>query len=155
MKDHPGNTRRDNMKQLTVYGLAFLLVAGTTAALAGGRGHGGYSGDHHYRHGGHHYNHYRPYRHYGHNGGNYGRHYSGYYRPNYYYPSYLGAALIGSAFSYSLSHSHNGATCYDSHASDRYQQRSSGYSEVTGCHRIERLPDGSERRVEVPISQCQ
>ncbi len=139
------------MKRLTVYGLAFLLVAGTTAALAGGRGHGGYSGGHHNRHGGHHYNHYRPSRHYGHHGG----HYSGYYRPNYYYPSYLGAALIGSAFSYSLYPSHNGAACYDSHSSDRYQQRSSGYSEVTGCHRIERLPDGSERRVEVPISQCQ
>ncbi|MBE9539555.1 MAG: hypothetical protein IMF06_10760 [Proteobacteria bacterium] len=135
------------MKQLTVYSLALLLVIGTTAALAGDRGNGGHNGGHHYQSRGHHGYHYRPYRHYG-------RH-SAYYRPHYNYPNYLGAALLGSALSYSLYHTHNGVSCYDKHAYDRYPQRTGGYSEVVGCHRIERLPDGSERRIEVPLSQCQ
>jgi hypothetical protein len=132
------------MRHITVYGLALLLITTTTAALAGGRGHGGYHGGNNYRHGGHHYRPHRPYR-----------HYSNHYRQAYYYPSYLGAALIGSAFSYSLSHNHNGTSCYENHSNDRYRQSSGGYNEVVGCHRIERLPDGTERRIEVPVSQCQ
>ena len=139
------------MKHITHYGLAFLLITSTTVALAGERGHGGGQGGYHggqnYRHGGHRGHrghHYRP-----------NRHYSNYYRPGYYYPSYLGAALIGSAFSYSLSHNHDGASCYENHSNDRYRQSSGAYNEVVGCHRIERLSDGSERRIEVPMSQCQ
>ncbi len=132
------------MRHITVYGLAFLLITATTAALAGGRGYGGHQRGHHYGHGGNYGHHYRPYR-----------PYSNYHRPGNYYPSYLGAALIGSAFTYSLSHNHNGASCYENHSNDSYQQSSGGYSEIVGCHRIERLPDGTERRIEVPMSQCQ
>jgi hypothetical protein len=136
------------MKQLTVYGLAFLLVVGTTTALAGDRRHGGHPpGSQHYRgHHGYSYKHYPQHSYYR---GHYGRHHYGRY-----YPSYLGAALIASSLSYSLHHNHNGVACYQSHSTDRYQQQSSSYSEVVGCHRIERLSDGSERRVEVPMSQC-
>ena len=150
------------MKLLTAYGLAFLLFTGGTAALAGGKGHGGhhggknynsgkhYSGGHSYRgyrnkHRVRHYNHYRPYR------NNF--YYGSYYRPNYFYPSYLGAALVGSALTSSLYHTHNGERCNDRHADSDYRQ-SSGNREVVGCHRIEVLADGSERRVEVPMSQC-
>lgn len=151
------------MKQLTIFAIALLLFTVHAGALADGksqgrkhgnqhyqqRGHqnGHYNhGKHHYSNRTHHYKHYRPYR---------GpRYYGGYYHPNYYYPSYLGAALIGSALTYSLYHTHNGAYCYDNHRNDSYQQRSGSYSEVVGCHRMERLPDGSERRVEVPMSQC-
>jgi hypothetical protein len=138
------------MKQLTVYGLALLLIVGTTAALAGGRDHRGYSGGHHYQQRGHHPNHYR--HGYGHG---YQRHHGGHYSRNYYYPSYLGAALFGSALTYSLYHTHNGVSCYSNHSTNQYQPRGSGYSEVVGCHRIERLADGSEQRIEVPMSQCQ
>jgi hypothetical protein len=155
--------RRKPMKPLTLYGLAFLLIVGTTTALAGGRGHGGHNGGHngghqgghHYKYQGHHYKHYKPYRSYG--------YYGGHYRPDYYYPSYLGAALIGSALTSSLYHSHNGARCYEDHSGGLYQprnqlrnqQRDSGSREVIGCHRIEILADGTERRVEMPMSQCQ
>jgi hypothetical protein len=150
------------MKKLTAYGLAFLLFAGTSVALAGRGDHGRhndnnrhnnkhYNNKHynnkHYNNGGHHYNHY--YR--GHRNRFYSRRY---YAPGYYYPSYLGAALIGSALTTSLYHSHNGARCYQNHADDQYRQSSSSNREVVGCHRIEVLADGSERRVEVPMSQC-
>ena len=142
------------MKTLTIFGIAVLLFTVNAGALADGKGGGKKHGNQHYQQKGHkyghhnyrrhHYKHYRPYR---------GpRHYGGYYRPNNYYPSYLGAALIGSALTYSLYHTHNGAYCYENHGNDRYQQ--GNYSEVVGCHRMERLPDGSERRVEVPMSQC-
>ena len=150
------------MKQLTIFVIALSLFTVNAGALAGGKGHGNKHGNQHYqqkgyKHGNdnyrkHHYKHYRPYR---------GpRVYRGYYRPNYYYPSYLGAALIGSALSYSLFHTHNGAYCYDNHGNDSYQPSSGSgsgsgsYTEVVGCHRMERLPDGTERRVEVPISEC-
>ena len=154
------------MKPLTVFAFALLLFTVNAGAMAGGKGygkkHGNQHGNQHYeqrghKYGNHHngrhrynynrrhnYRHYRPFRG--------GRYYGGYYRPNYYYPSYLGAALIGSAITYSLYHTHNGAYCYDSHGNDSYR-RSSG-SEVVGCHRMERQPDGSQRRVEVPMSQC-
>jgi hypothetical protein len=142
---------RKTMKKLTVYSLAFLLVTATTAALAGGRNHGGQSGrhggGHNYKHGGQHYNrHWSPPRY---------RRYNNHYRYDYYYPSYLGAALVGSALNYSLYHTHNGASCYDNHSSNQSQPRSGNYSEVVGCYRTERLSDGSERRVDVPMSQCQ
>lgn len=134
------------MKQPTVYAMAFLLVVATSAALAGGRHHGGHSGRQQHGHGGQHFDQYRhPPRH-GYRGG--------YYRPSY-YPSYFGAALLGSAFAYSLYHTHNGASCYEAHSTARYQQRTSRNSEVIGCHKVEQLADGSERRVDVPMSQCQ
>lgn len=72
-----------------------------------------------------------------------------------YYGDYLGAALVGSALTYSFYHLHGGAVCYDHHDDRRstgYRDR--GYSEVVGCHRIERLEDGTEVRVDVPLSQC-
>ena len=148
------------MKQLAIFAIALLLFNVNTDALAGGKSHGRKHGNQHYQQKGHnyghykrhnrhhnkHYEYYRPYR--GH------RYYGGYYRPSYSYPSYLGAALIGSALTYSLFHTHNGAYCYDNHGNDNYRQSSGRYSEVVGCHRIERLPDGTERRVEVPMSQC-
>lgn len=165
------------MKKFTLYGLALLLVASTSIAFAGDRDHRRhdkhdrqYSSKHerHYNKHDRHYNkHYN--RHYK---THYNRYYSGHgfrshrgyrshhgfrggYYPHYYYPSaYLGAALIGSAINYSLYHQHNGATCYDNHSSDRNRSSDRNYSEVVGCHRIERLADGSERRVDVPLSQC-
>jgi len=137
------------MKQFTIYSFAFLLVTGTTAALAGDRHHSAHpSVKHHF--GGYNDHYYKRHPHHSYYRGHYGRHrYS-----NHYYPSYLGAALIASSLTHSLYHTHNGAACYQNHSGDRYQQRTGSYSEVVGCHRIERLPDGSERRVEVPISQC-
>lgn len=159
------------MKKLTCYGIALSLLIAATGSLAEKRGHGGNHGEdrggnhgkHHYKQKGHHYGH-RDDRHYGrHYGHRYGhryghykpyrqpRYYRGYYRPD--YPSYLGAALFGSAITYSLLHTHNGAHCNDNHGGDYYRQ-SNRSTEVVGCHRIERLPDGSEVRVEVPMSQC-
>ena len=147
------------MKRLAVFGILIVLFTASTAALADNRGHGKKYDNQHYQHkshkNGHKYGHknrhykrgryaykyYRPYR------GR--RYYGGYYRPHYYFPDYVGAALIGSALTYSLYHTHNGAYCYDNHGDNNYQQRS--YSEVVGCHRMERLPDGSERRLEVPL----
>ena len=160
------------MKQFSVYTLALLLVVGTTSALAGGRDHRRHSNDRHNTHRSHYSygNHYKSHYRHGYNRHHGSSHYRrGFYRPSFYGHSYLGAALIGSAFSYSLYHRHNGAVCYDNHgsdrygsgrydgdryASDRYEPRAS-YSEVVGCHRIERLADGTERRVDVPRSQCE
>ncbi len=147
------------MKKLTAYGLAFLLFTGTSAALAG-RGdrddHGRRNDNRgHYNNGGHHYNHYsRGHRnHYyrGHRNHHYYRRYS---PPGYYYPSYLGAVLMGSALSTSLYNNRNGEGRYDDRSNNQYQGSSSSNREVVGCHRIEILADGSEQRVEVPMSQC-
>ena len=138
------------MKKLTVYGLALLLVTGTTTALAGGRDHRSYSSGHHYKHRSHNNHFYKSHSHRKHH-----RYSHGYYRPRHFAHSYLGAALVGSALTHSLYHTHNGARCYDNHSNDRYRQRTEEYSEVVGCHRIERLADGSERRVELPMEQCQ
>lgn len=138
------------MKKLAIYGIALSLLIAATGALAGDRGHGKHHGKHHYQHRDHdyrhdrHFGHYIPYRQ--------PRYYSGYYRPNF-YPSYVGAALLGSAITYILFHTHEGEYCSANHGYDGYQQ-SRRSSEVVGCHRIERFPDGSERRVEVPMSQC-
>ena len=157
------------MKQFSVYTPALLLVIGTTSALARGRDHRGHSNGHHNTHRYHHNYGHHNYRH------SYNRHRGsshyrqgfyrpGFYRPGFYGQSFLGAALIGSAFNYSLYHRHNGAVCYDNHVSGRHDDRRSGSdryesrassSEVVGCHRIERLPDGTERRVDVPRSQCE
>ncbi len=150
------------MKQLSVYTLALILVVGTTSVLASSRDHRRYSNDHHNTHRSHYSygNHYKT-----HSRHSYKRHHSpnrysrGFYRPSFYGHSYLRAALIGSALSYRFYHQHSGAVCYDSHGSDlrgrdRYEPRTS-YSEVVGCHRIERLSDGSQRRVDVPRSQCE
>jgi hypothetical protein len=130
------------MKRLMVSGLALLLTTGGGAVLAdhdhgdyyhGGRGHG-------YR-----YGYYQPHW--------YPR---PYYREVYFYPSHdyhhhdndyyypLGAALIGAAVTYSIVHTHDTS----------YSTTSSSSVEVVGCHRIERYPDGSERRVEVPLEEC-
>jgi hypothetical protein len=126
-----------SMKRLTSLGLALLLATGGSAALAD-RGHG----DHH--RGGHGHG----YKHGHHNGHWYPRPYyrnvyysRPYYEHNYYAP--LGAALIGAAVTYSIFHAH-----------DADYTTSSTRPEVVGCHRIERYPDGSERRVEVPLSEC-
>lgn len=160
------------LRQLAVFGLAAVLTGGMTAAFADDRGRGfrdGHGGKHHFekrggdwgRHyRGKHYRdkdfrgrHYRG-KHYGHSHHKYYRgRWAPRYRGSYYYydaSRYLGSALVGAAVSYALFHNHNGAVCYDSH--------SRGYGstnyEVTGCHRIETLPDGSQRRVEVPMSAC-
>lgn len=124
------------MKRLVISGLALLLTTGGGAALAD-RGHGKHHhGGHGYKHGHHHKSHWYP---------------RPYYRKVYYYPRHdyhhrdnyypLGAALIGAAVTYSLYHAHDGGY-------------SASNSEVVGCHRIERYPDGSERRVEVPLGEC-
>jgi hypothetical protein len=161
------------MKKLIVYAMATLMLTATGSALAERRHQDGqkkhysgkyYQGTHHgnysqhnykqgYRHG------YRSnYGHYGRKSYNYRHH--GYYNRSYYYPSYLGAALFGSALTYSLYHTHNGNQCYENHGNNGSNGNYGGGSysgsntEVVGCHRIEQLPDGSERRVEVPLSQC-
>ncbi|MFT4824308.1 MAG: hypothetical protein ACJAUG_002094 [Halioglobus sp.] len=172
------------MKKLTLYGLALLLIASTSTAFAGdadNRRHDKHNKydrhaskherqynkhDRHYnsRFNSHYNSHYN--RHYSHNGFRKHRGYrshhgfrefhgGNYYRSSYYPSAYLGAALIGSAISYNRYHQHNGASCYDDHSNDSRQSSNRNYSEIVGCHRIERLADGSERRVEVPRAQCQ
>lgn len=156
------------MKKLTCYGIALSLLIATTGSIAENRGHGKNKGKHQYQQKSQHYGHRddrhygRHYdRHYGYRDGHRYGHYRPYRQPRYYYgghhhddyPSYLGAALLGSAITYSLLHTHNGAHCNDNHGGDYYRQSNSS-TEIVGCHRIERLPDGSEVRVEVPMSQC-
>ena len=133
------------MKRFTLSGLALVLAMSTGAAMAD-RGRGDYDGNHGHHHG-------RWCKH-GHGHGHHKRHWypRPYYRPVYYYPHHehhsdyyepLGAALIGAAVTYSIFHGH-----------DSGYSGSSGRSDVVGCHRIERYPDGSERRVEVPLADC-
>lgn len=137
------------MKQLTIFVITLLLFTANAGAMANSKSHGAKHVNHHYPQKGYKYGHYK-------------KHNYRYYRPyrgprvyrSYYRPPYLGAALIGSALRYSLFHTHNGANCYDNHGNDSYQPSSGSYSEVVGCHRMERLPDGTEFRVEVPISEC-
>jgi hypothetical protein len=124
------------MKRLMVFGLALLLTTGGGAVLAD-RDHGDRGWGRRY---GHCKNYWHP---------------RPYYREVYYYPSHdhhhhdhdyyypLGAALIGAAVTYSIYHAHDTG----------YSPSGSG-AEVVGCHRVERYPDGSERRVEVPIAEC-
>ena len=70
--------------------------------------------------------------------------------PRYYYGGawgvprgYVGGALLGSALTYGAIN--NGRYCDDDF---RYR------GDVRGCYRIERLPNGRERRVELPPSAC-
>ncbi|MEZ5573056.1 MAG: hypothetical protein R3E64_13670 [Halioglobus sp.] len=133
------------MKRLTSLGLALVMAAGGSAALAD-RKHD----DHRDEHRGGHGNEYKHGYKHGYNRGHwYPRPYyrnvyyypRPYYEHNYYNP--LGAALIGAAVTYSIYHAH-----------DAGYAMSSTSSEIVGCHRIERYPNGSERRVEVPLSEC-
>jgi hypothetical protein len=159
------------MKRLTVLGLGLLLATGAGATLADGGRHDDHHGDDHRgnygkghdngNHNGHGNSSYKNYN----KGYNMGHSYHVYYhgyprvyyypRPNYdryyYYP--LGAALIGSAVNYSLYHTHDGARCYENHQTSSYSPAGAD-PEVVGCHRIERYPDGTERRVDVPLSEC-
>ena len=160
------------MKKLMVYAIATLMLTTTGSALAEGRheqGHKGYNSGKYYQ-GKHHGNYFRhgykhSYRHgYRSNYGHYGQRpysykHNSHYNRNYYHPSYLGAALVGSALTYSLYHNHNGNQCYENHGNSGNSSYGGGScsgsnTEVVGCHRIEQLPDGRERRVEVPLSEC-
>jgi len=140
------------MNKLSVYSLALLLVTGSGLALAGRST--GISVNVHYNHPDAHYK--RPhYRH--HTKRHYKTHHharqQGYYYPrSYYFPGYFGAVALGSALRYSLYHMHQGTVCYDHHSGRDY--RGNYHRQVVGCHRIERFPDGSQRRVDVPVSQC-
>jgi len=128
------------MKRLTSTVLALLLVIGGNMALADrgeGGNHQGWRG-HGYKHG-HHKGHWNPRPYY--REVHYYSHHDHYRDRDYYYP--LGAALIGAAVTYSIFHSH-----------DNGYSGSGASTEVVGCHRIERYPDGSERRVEVSMSEC-
>ena len=57
------------------------------------------------------------------------------------------SALVGTAIGYSLAQGQD--DCRDC---DRYE--SGSRYEIGGCYRIEMLPDGRERRVELPLSDC-
>ncbi len=136
------------MKQMISIALALLLTTGGTQALADRGRHDGH--DRH--HGG---GQWQGYQH-GHGHWKRGHWYPA---PRYYYPRVdynryvyypLGAALVASAVNYSLYHSHGGLPCYEQHATTY----SPPAPEVVGCHRIERYPDGSQRRVDVPLSEC-
>lgn len=89
-----------------------------------------------------------------------------YYAPRYYYrgwganpyrgwgQAYLGGAILGSALTYSVVNNH--ADCDDhrhNHSADGYHRDGPRY-EIEGCYRIEQLPDGRERRIELPLSEC-
>lgn len=172
------------MKLLTSLSLALVLAFGAASASAGDKHkqhkkhhndrhvsvhHGGHKHGKHYRrhhyerqHYGHRYRHHYN-RHYNHRYNHHYRHRHDYhgYRGGYwryrrhgdYYP-YIGVAIAGSLIGHRLYHLHGDTVCYDDHERDRRGERRGGYSEVVGCHRIERLPDGSERRVDVPLSEC-
>jgi len=144
------------MNNLSIYSLAIILVLGTSAALAGERRHGGHGYKQHHPHYKQKHQYYKRHHYWHYPRHNYRRHYYPRYRGayGYYYPPYLGAALVGSALTHSLYHTHQGAVCYDNHQRDADPRRGGSSREVVGCHRIERLPDGSERRVEVPLSEC-
>lgn len=166
------------MKTLSTITLTLALAVGASSVIAAGshgnRHNTGWNSSHEQsRHGAHqrrdNYNrHARSnhrsshYNRWGYNSRHYRgyspRHYRGYSpshwrhsRHGWNYPSYIGATLVGSLIAHSAYHLHSGAVCYDSHERDG---RSDNYNEVVGCHRIERLPDGKERRVEVPLSEC-
>lgn len=104
---------------------------------------------HHYR-----YKHYRPRFHRGYYHNRWRHHYrhGGHYRYNRHYPAAFGSALLGAAIGYQLFHTHNGVVCHDDHGGS--YGRGGRRSEIVGCHRIEQLPGGGTRRVEVPLSQC-
>jgi hypothetical protein len=127
------------MKRLTLSGLVLLLATSSGTALADRGGWHGDRGHGHHKHG-HYSRHWYPRPYYRTVYYPYPRH-DHHYRDDYYAP--LGAALIGAAVTYSIFHSHDGG-----------YSGASGSSDVVGCHRIERYPNGSERRVEVPLAEC-
>lgn len=144
-------------RQLAVL-LALILASGSGLATAdrdrheGGR-HGGHHGKHH---GKHHWKHpgYRSGGHWYSDRSHWHYHPRPYYRPRVYY-SYdpylpLGAALVGTAIGYTLSQA--GSDCNGGCTTTTVTR--SVNSNVSSCFRIERYADGSERRVELPISQC-
>jgi len=148
------------MKRLTAIVMALVMTGTSTLVLADRGRHDGdrYGGG---RHGGN-YGHYDK-----HGGKHHWKHRGPPVKVVHYYPSYpryryksrvyygydpylpLGAALVGTAIGYSLSQS--GSDCYGNCTTTVTQTTSSN---VSGCYRIERYPDGSERRVELPMSQC-
>ncbi|MCR9104909.1 MAG: hypothetical protein NXI15_06450 [Gammaproteobacteria bacterium] len=171
------------MRFLFAAGFCTCLVLAPSAAQAGNNKHQGhlnphwqvrhYTPDHRaqqrYRHPpqhGYRYEHFhsaRPYYVYPH------ARYTGprYYRPPVHYPSRhhwrhgtryyapaLGAVITGSIISHRLYHRHRGVVCYERHNLYPGSHRHAGHTEIAGCHRIERLPNGTQRRVEVPLSQC-
>ena len=72
-----------------------------------------------------------------------------------YYGDYLGAALVGSALTHSLYHTHKDRVVHIHHDNgSSYHDKQDGYSEVVGCFRVEQLEDGSEVRVDLPLSEC-
>jgi len=140
------------MNRLSLCGLAVLLIIASRSALAG---HGSdfyveaYVSHHnvhyrspHYRHDNRHAN--RAHQH--------TRQQRYYYPRSYYFPNHYGLVAVGPTLSFSLYHRHRGKVCYDRHSGRDY--RGAYHSEVVGCHRIERFPDGSHRRVDVPVAQC-
>ncbi len=144
------------MQRLTAITLALVLAGGSGTALADSGKH-----DKHGKHGGDRHGHSQSHHDDRHHGGPKYKVYVGYsprhhhYHDHHYYrPSYypLGAALVGAAVSYSVYHTHNGVRCYDDHRNTSYTPVSS--TQVVGCYRIERFPDGSERRVDLPTSEC-
>lgn len=136
-------------RQLTAWVTAIILVIGSTAAMADRKSHRDHK---HYK--SHHYDKRHSHQRWqppGHRVTQIHRHY------RHDYSGYLGAALLGSAITYTLFHQHNGADCHDSHGyrdSRDYRDRYSNRYDVVGCHRIERFADGRERRVRVPLAQC-
>lgn len=136
------------MKRLMVFGLALMLATSAGVAQAGRgndkhyRGHG-HAYDHGHKHG-HHKGHGRPGPYYRdvHHAPHYTPHHAPHHGHHGDYFAPLGAALIGAAVTYSLIHAHD------------TRPVASGPAQVVGCHRVERYPDGGERRVEVPIAEC-
>lgn len=153
------------MQRLTAIMMALVLLGSSATALAdrdrdrhrGGK-HGGHHGFHDKHHGKHHgyrgkYHEYRG-KDYRHHGKRHVKHYVYYHskpyhrsRAHYNYDPYLplGAALVGTAVGFTLGHGHDNVTT-------TYTRSTT--SNVTGCFRVERYPDGSERRVNLPPSEC-
>ncbi len=156
------------MKRLSAI-LMSLVLAGSSALAVADRGdhrdkHQGWNkghGQHDRRHDGRHWS-----KHHGkHYSKHHGKHYRGYYYPRakhyvhhhshyrprgyYSYDPYLplGAALVGGAIGYSLGHANDNSVT----TTTTYTQSSPS---VSACYRIERYPDGSERRVELPPYEC-
>ena len=117
---------------------------------SGRTGHGYHYRDDRYRYRFHRGRHYRDYWRGGHFYGPHWRYRHG-GRDHYRAGAFLGGALLGSAITYSLAHEHDHRHCTD-RSHDHY--RDGSRTRIAGCYRIERLPDGRERRVELPLSAC-
>ncbi len=150
------------MKRLSAILMSLVLAGSSSLALAErgdhrdnhrgwNKGHGyndrHHDGRHWKKHSGKHWDkHHRAYyypreKHYVHH------HYRsrGYYSYDPYLP--LGAALVGGAIGYSLGQANDNSVT----TTTTYIQNA---PRVSGCYRIERYPDGSERRVELPPYEC-